>query len=390
MARSTDDLRIYAAVDLDAVAANMAVIRAKLPVGVKIMGVVKADGYGHGAVETAETILRNGAEQLGVACCEEGVSLRNAGVTAPVLILGYTPPGCFPEVVGYGLTQTVYNAAGAGKLSEAALGQGKTAAVHIKIDTGMGRLGFLPDTESVRAVKAICALPGLRVEGVYTHYAVADSAAEEDMAFTRAQYGKFLQFINALEANGVRIPLAHAANSGAVLNHAKTVSDMARVGLLTYGLVPDGADAAGFKPVMRLIAKVVSVKQPGPGASVGYGRTYVADKQTKIATVSAGYADGYPRYLSNKGRVIINGEYAAVAGAICMDHFMADVTHIKHVAEGDEAVLIGSAGDKSVTADEVAALGGTINYEIVCGVGKRVPRVYRGNAAGIAGGLFFK
>jgi len=387
MARSVNDLRIYASIDLDSVAANMVKIRSMLPAGVKIMGVVKADGYGHGAVEVAETILQNGAERLGVACLEEGAQLRESGVTAPILIMGHTPPGNFPDVVGYGLAQTVSDVSAAVKLSEAAVKRGKTAVAHVKIDTGMSRLGLMPDTDGVRAVHTIGALPNLIVEGVYTHYAVSDSVNEADMAFTRAQHEKFLSFVASLKANGVDIPVIHAANSGAIINHPETVSGMARVGILMYGLAPDGGGEAGFTPAMSLAARVVGVKELDAGVSVGYGRRYVTDKKTKIAIISAGYADGYPRVLSNRGRVIVNGEYASIAGSVCMDHFMVDATHIKNVTEGDEAVLIGSAGGKTVTADEVAALCGTVNYEIVCRVGKRVPRVYTREAMANAGGL---
>jgi len=385
------DQRIWAEIDLDAIAHNMRLVRGVVPYGAKLMAVVKADGYGHGAPEISGVLLSNGADAFGVAVCGEGVRLREAGVTVPILVLGRAPACDHGAAVEHGLSLTIINKKDAALLSGLAVRRGATAGVHVKIDTGLNRLGFAITDDTADDIEYVCSLPNLRVEGIFTHFAVSESAAYEDADFTRGQYEKFTRFIDALRRRGIMMPVSHVSNSGAVLNHPEMSCGMARPGLLLYGMTPAGSGVVlpGLRPAMKLSARVSRVFEIGPGESVSYGRTYRTEGVRRIATVAAGYADGYPRSLGNRGRVIVNGSYADVVGTVCMDLLTIDVTGVGGVRVDDEAILIGSDGTNSITADEVARHAGTVNYEIVCGINKRVPRAYvrNGTVCVITGGF---
>ncbi|MCL2461660.1 MAG: alanine racemase [Defluviitaleaceae bacterium] len=368
--------RVYAEINLDNIASNMRLIRRLTPAGSKVMAVVKANGYGHGAAEAAKTALYNGADWLGVAICEEGAALREQHIYAPILVLGYSPEPLFDLIIRHNLTQTVFSADTARALSDAALAQGKRAKAHIKIDTGMSRLGFLPERDAVPEIAKVMEMPGIEVTGIYTHFAQSDPKGAD---FTYGQYARFTGFLALLAENGIRIPMAHAANSGAILNFPELAADMVRAGIILYGLRPseEGAfEGLGFLPSLSLKTQISLIKRVPAGVSVGYGRTYYTARPTAVATVTVGYADGFSRHMSNGGRVLAGGRFAPVIGAVCMDQFMIDVTDVPGVRAGDEVVIIGGQGENYIPAEEVAAVSGTINYEIVCAIGKRVPRVY--------------
>lgn len=371
----------WAEIDLDALAHNVREIRRIIDPRAQIMAVVKANGYGHGVEPVSRTALRNGADWLGVALLQEAILLREKGINAPVVILGYTPDEDVEEVVAHDIGQTIFTWEGALAMAAAARRLGKTAKIHIKIDTGMGRIGFPPDKETVETVFRIAHLPGVEVEGIYTHFAAAD---ETDKSYTEEQFGRFIWLLKQLAARGVYIRWRHCANSAALLDLQYTHLDLVRPGIVIYGLFPSAEvrhDTVRLVPVMSLKARVAFVKDVPTGASISYGRTYVAEKPKRIATIPLGYADGYSRLLSNKGEVLIKGHRAPVVGRVCMDQLMVDVTHIPGVIQGDEVVLLGRQGDEVITAEEIAARLGTINYEIVCMISERVPRLYKGAAA---------
>jgi len=390
--------RVWAEINLDNLAHNFSVIRGRIPAGTALMGIVKADAYGHGAVQVGTAMLECGADSLGVAICEEGIQLREAKITAPILVMGFTPAPMLPNIVKLGLTQTVFSLASAKTLSEIAARHNKRAAVHIKIDTGMSRLGFLPNAKSIADICEIANDPNLFVQGIYTHFATSDQL---DHTFMFEQETRFNWVLAELEKRGVYIKMRHMVNSGAV---AQTVRgpeslsalaadgaplplignsiymDIARVGILLYGLPPsrEMADACaplGLKPVMRLMAQVSMVKRLAAGVGISYSHIYKTTRESTIAVLPIGYADGYPRRLSHGGQVLVHGQLAPVAGAICMDQCMVDVTDIPNVSAGDPVVLLGSK-DEGICADALADIVGTISYEVVCGIGKRVPRVY--------------
>jgi len=391
--------RVWAEINLDNLAHNFSVIRGRIPAGTALMGIVKADAYGHGAIEIANTMLECGADALGVAICEEGVQLREAGISAPILVMGFTPAPLLTAVVRHNLTQTVFSIEGAKALSEIAARHNKRAAVHIKIDTGMSRLGFLPDAKSVEAICEIADDPYIFVQGIYTHFATSDQL---DHSFMFEQETRFNWVLSELKRRGLHIMKRHMANSGAVIQTVRgpeslpdlcadntsalqlisnsIYMDIVRVGILLYGLPPSGEMAnacapLGLKPVMRLMTQVSMVKRLAAGVGISYSHIYKTTRESTIAVLPIGYADGYPRRLSHGGRVLIHGRLAPVAGAICMDQCMVDITDIPNVAPGDPVVLLGSK-EEGVCADALADIVGTISYEIVCGIGKRVPRVY--------------
>jgi alanine racemase len=347
------------------------------------MGIVKADGYGHGLVEAAKTMLANGASCLGVAICEEGITLREAGITAPILIMGFTPAPLLSEVVWRELTQTIFHPSGALALSATAKQLNKRAKVHIKIDTGMSRLGFLPSGESLTQICEIASDPQLKIEGIYTHCATSDALQN---AFVYEQQTRFLWMLNELKQRGLSIPVKHMANSGAVVQNLLPnppqglTLDAVRVGILLYGLPPSHEMEAVCKPLdlqpaMRLYAQVSMVKQLAAGVGISYGHLFTTTRPTTIAVIPVGYADGYPRRLTHGGRVLIRGQFAPIVGAICMDQCMVDVTDIANVQAGDTVTLLGCTRE-GIGADDLASIVGTISYEIICGIGKRVPRVY--------------
>ncbi len=367
---------VWAEIDLDAIAHNMQEIRRMTAPSAKVMAVVKANAYGHGAVEVSRTALASGADWLGVARVEEGAVLRAAGIEAPVLVLGYIPPESSMDVLRHRLSQAVYTKDMALTLAEAAAREGTRARVHLKVDTGMGRIGWVCCPDVVGEILELAREPHLEIEGIFTHFASADV---RDKTYTMTQFHKFTRFIEELHKNGLEIPLKHAANSAALMELPQTHLDMVRAGIIVYGLYPSDEverSRVALRPAMSLKAVVAYVKDVPMGFKVSYGCTFTTDRPTVIATLPLGYADGYSRLLSSRGEALLHGCRAPVVGRVCMDQLMVDVGHIPGVQMGDEAVLIGRQGDEEISADDVAAKLGTINYEVTCMVSNRVPRVY--------------
>lgn len=368
--------RVWAEVNLDHIAHNMRQIRKFVGSKCEIMAVVKAEGYGHGAIETSKVMLYNGANSLGVATCDEGIKIRENNIFVEVLVLGHTPKERLADVINNDLTQTVFQKEAAVFLSSISSQQKKVAKINIKIDTGMGRLGFKPNKETVQMVLEISRLPNINVTGVYSHLAMSDTI---DKSFTYEQYEKFMYVINMLKNAGVDNFKSHICNSGAIINNKDIYMNVVRPGILLYGLSPSlevDASILNLKPAMSLKTRVSYLKSLDEGISVGYDRTFITKKKTIVATLPIGYADGYSRSLSNKGYVIVGNGYAPIIGRICMDQMMIDVTHIANVKEGDEVLLIGKKNNMEITADKIASLQENISREVLCSIGKRVPRVY--------------
>jgi len=376
---------LWADVDLSAIANNVAELRRTTRADARLMAVVKADAYGHGSVPVAKTALDSGAAALGVARLREAVPLRSAGFTAPILIFGYTLPEATPELIAYHLEQTVYDLPTAEAMSQQAVAAGDAVRVHVKVDTGMGRLGLVPEYTSdvvlengaVEVIRKIAALPGLILEGISTHFASADSA---DPEFTRKQISRFSAFVTNLNDAGITVPTVHAANSAGIIAHPDAHYNMVRAGIAMYGLSPSGEmDLSGVSliPAMTLKAKIIHVKCVPADFSISYGMTYRTEKETVIATVPVGYADGYRRELGNRGEMLVQESRAPIRGRVCMDLTMLDVGHLKNVRIGDEAVVFGRQGKAEISADEVAGWLGTINYEVVSALTSRVLRQHR-------------
>jgi len=362
----------WAEIDLGAFRHNFKEIKRKLKKGTSLLPVVKADGYGHGMEEIARASLSCGAKLLGVANIEEGIFLRKKGITAPILILGSVYPlSNFTHILRYNLTPAICSLQASQELSKIAQRRKKKVRVHIKVDTGMGRIGVSAEN-AVSLVKKVIQLPGIIIEGIFTHLAAADS----DYQFTMEQIGKFQSVINELKGDNINIKYKHAANSTAILRYSDAHFNLARPGISLYGLAPfAGAEREiNLKPVMQLKTKIVFIKRVKKGTSVSYGRTWRAERDSIIGTLPIGYADGYNRLLSNCGEVLIRGKRIPIVGRVCMDMCMVDITSLPDVKVGEEVVLIGSQGKENITADEIAKLIGTISYEVVCGISKRVPR----------------
>lgn len=369
-------LRVYAEIDLDAIRDNIREIKRHIGTKTKLMAIIKADGYGHGSVPIANALRDEGVDGFGVAIIEEGILLRKRGIKQPILILGYTSQYQYAELIQYELTQTVFQYSMAESISKFAVTMGRTARIHIALDTGMNRIGFQDTEESVEVIKRIQKLPNLVIEGIFTHFSKAD---ELDKTFTFHQMDRFHQFVEKLEKNGVHIPIKHASNSAGIIDFNSAHLDMVRSGIITYGLYPSkdvGKEQLKIQPALELKSHVIYRKRVPAGESVSYGGTYVTDRETVIATIPVGYGDGYPRALSSKGRVLIHGQYAPIIGRVCMDQFMVDITHIPDVKQEDIVTLVGRDGDNCITVEEVANLAGSFNYEFCCGLGRRVPRVY--------------
>lgn len=366
--------RIYARINVANLRYNIETMKSLVKPDMKVLIIVKADAYGHGAVEVAK-FTEDMADYYGVATIDEAIELRAAGVRTPILIIGYTAPADYGKVLAYDITQTVYNIEDAKKLSDIAIKRNKKARIHIKVDTGMSRIGFLCDEEGIKEASKLKELNGLNIEGIFTHYAKAD---ETDKSAAALQKKRFLEFISGLEKCGISIPIKHIDNSAGIMELDDNEFDMVRSGISTYGVYPseEVSKDTVLKPVMSLVSHVAHIKDIPAGVGVSYGWTYTTDKTTKVATVTAGYADGYPRALSNKGRVIINGQYAPIIGRVCMDQFMVDVTELNDVNVGDEVVLFGRDGELEIPVEEVAAFAGSFNYEQLCNVSRRVARVY--------------
>lgn len=367
---------VWAEVDLGAVAHNVKEIRRITASPAKVMAIVKANAYGHGAPQVSQVALDNGAERLGVAILDEALQLRMEGFSVPILVMGYTPPEEADTVVRHGITQTVYTWEQALALSKAAQKLDREAFVHLKIDTGMGRIGFLPTEEAVQVMVKIASLPGVNVEGAFTHFATADI---RDKSFAQRQLQLFHNVLNDLAARGVTIPIKHAANSAGIIDMPESHLDMVRPGISIYGIYPSQEvqkDRISLKPAMALKAKVSFVKEVAEGTTVSYGCTWRAAQKTRIASLPLGYADGYTRLLSNKGHALIHGTKVPVVGRVCMDQCMLDVGQVPQTKIGDEVVLFGRQGQQVLPVEEVAEQIGTIPYEVVCMVSYRVPRRY--------------
>jgi len=366
----------WAEIDLSKLAANVRELRRFLPANVQLLAVVKADAYGHGSYETAKVALREGATMLGVASLEEGKSLRKKGVSAPILVLGYTDPRQSSSLLEMQLTPTVLNWETAVLFSQLTRKLGRKAAVHVKLDTGMGRLGLHNPREALLFLEKVASLPGITLEGVYTHFAKADATNPD---FTLRQLSVFENVLQACREKGLSIPLKHAANSAAALKFPQAHFDLVRVGIGLYGYDPAPnlrRERPKLLPVMSLKSRIVFLKEVPAGTSISYGGIYTTPKKTTIATVALGYADGYSRLLSNRGAMLVRGKRAPVAGRVCMDYTMLDVGETLFAKEGDEVVAFGSQGCAEIGADELARMLGTISYEILCNTSKKVPRVY--------------
>ena len=362
----------YAKVRLDVILSNYRAIKQKA--GVPVMAVVKANAYGHGAVAVAKC-LEPECDFFGVANVAEGLQLRNAGIKTPVLVLGHVNPNLFSVMVEQDIRPTIFTFEDAKTLSAQAVALGKTARLHIAVDTGMHRIGFMPTEESADICKQIYALPNLCVEGLFTHFATADTGKLDD---THAQVARFQSFCQMLQQRGVKIPLCHLDNSAGVMNFG-TCGQMVRAGIILYGLYPsEQVDKSLLKiqPALSWHAMVSHIKTLPAGCPISYGGTYVTEKTMTVATVSAGYADGYRRCLSSNFYVLINGRKAPILGRVCMDQFMVDITDIPDVRIGDDVVLLGSSGEETITAETLAAASQSFNYEQICDISQRVSRVY--------------
>ncbi len=373
--------RTWAEISLDAVIHNFKEIKSKTG-NAKICCVVKADGYGHGAVMLSQVYEKLGADFFAVSNIDEGIELRDAGCTLPILILGYTPVTDASRLAQYNISQAVFSLGYAQALSDECTKAGVSVKIHIKADTGMSRIGFMcqqfpRDDNSIKEICEACALPNLIPEGLFTHFCVSDEG-DEGREFTQKQYDNFTYVRKALESEGLNIEICHCSNSGAIEDYGDTYCDMVRAGIILYGLAPSPKlfGKLNLRPAMTLKTSVAYVKELKKGADISYGRTFTAPKDMKIATVPIGYADGFVRSNAENGYMLVNGQKAKIVGRICMDQTMLDVTDIDYVEQGDEVVVFGTGEHGEPTADLIAKNTDTINYEVVCLVGKRVPRIY--------------
>ncbi len=369
--------RVKAVISLDAVENNFCEMRKNIAKDTKMIAVVKADAYGHGAVQIAHLIQDyDYIWGFAVATAEEALTLRQAGVTKPILILGIVFDEYYPELVKNHIRPAVCEYEEARKLSAEAAAQGKTVYIHIALDTGMTRIGFADIQESVEEIKKIAALPNLEIEGMFTHFARAD---EYDRSPAMVQLERYQNFSERVEKAGVKIPLHHCSNSAGIIRMPEANLSIVRAGITIYGIYPSDqveTDIVKLEPVMELKSHVTYVKDVQPGTPISYGGTFAADRKLRVATIPVGYADGYPRQLSNKGWVLIHGQKAPILGRVCMDQFMVDVTDISEVRKGDEVTLIGKDGNESISMDEMGELSGRFSYEFACDISSRVPRVY--------------
>lgn len=367
--------RVYADIDLDAIYENVKNAKALLKKDTKMMAIVKADGYGHGAVEVARQIDEL-VDAYGVAILEEGIRTSKSRFTKPILILGYTPKPLYPAMIRYDIATAVFTMEMAKEISDTAVAMHKNANIHIKLDTGMSRIGFAITKESKEIIEQIAKLPGIEIKGCFSHFARMD---EKDKTKANEQFAKFTKMVNALEKDGVDLGIRHISNSAGIMEAPEVQMDMVRNGICLYGLYPSEEvqkERLPLKPAMELKAYVSYVKTLEPGVEIGYGGTYTTTKKTRVATIPVGYADGYSRCLSGKGSVLIHGKKAPILGRVCMDQFMVDVTDIDNVCVGDRVTLFGKDGDSCITIEEISAMAHSFNYEFVCDIGKRIPRVY--------------
>ena len=362
----------YVKIDLDVIEANFNAIRAKA--GVDVMAVVKADAYGHGAVQVTR-LLQDKCAFFGVSSILEAIELRQAGIYNPILILGHTPIAAFPVLVQAEIRPTIYHYDAALALSKAAVQQDKIASCHIAVDTGMSRIGFQATEEAADICAQIAQLPNLQVEGLFSHFATADC---EDLSRSHAQAEKFDKFYEMLKARGLDIPVRHMDNSAGLMNFNNHYH-MVRSGIVTYGMYPSdevNTDDLHIRPALQWISRITHLKTLPAGREISYGGTFVTTRETRVATVPVGYADGYRRSLSGKFYVLIRGQRAPILGRVCMDQMMVDVTDIPDVTARDQVVLVGRSGDEEITMEQIAAAADSFNYEFVCGISRRVPRIY--------------
>lgn len=369
--------RVYAKIDLDAIAYNMEQMKQNIRPETKVMAVIKADGYGHGAVQIAEMMERwNYIWGFAVATLDEAVVLRTEGIQKPILVLGCVFPDQYMEMLKHEIRMNIYTEEMAESISRMAAREGKTAYMHIKLDTGMSRLGFGINEQSAETIKRISKMPNVNMEGIFTHFTKAD---EKDKSFTKKQIQEFVWMTERLKEKNVRFTYEHCSNSAGIIDVPEANFDIVRAGISTYGLYPsEEVDKTNvkLKPALALKSHVAFVKEIERGTPVSYGGTFVAKEKMKIATIPVGYADGYPRSLSNKGYVLIRGKKAPILGRVCMDQFMVDVTQIEGVSFGDKVTMIGKDGNGILPVEVLSELSGRFNYEFVCDLGKRIPRVY--------------
>ena len=369
--------RVYAKIDLDAIAYNMEQMKQNIRPETKVMAVIKADGYGHGAVQIAEMMERwNYIWGFAVATLDEAVVLRTEGIQKPILVLGCVFPDQYMEMLKHEIRMNIYTEEMAESISRMAAREGKTAYMHIKLDTGMSRLGFGINEQSAETIKRISKMPNVNMEGIFTHFTKAD---EKDKSFTKKQIQEFVWMTERLKKKNVRFTYEHCSNSAGIIDVPEANFDIVRAGISTYGLYPsEEVDKTNvkLKPALALKSHVAFVKEIERGTPVSYGGTFVAKEKMKIATIPVGYADGYPRSLSNKGYVLIRGKKAPILGRVCMDQFMVDVTQIEGVSFGDKVTMIGKDGNEILPVEVLSELSGRFNYEFVCDLGKRIPRVY--------------
>lgn len=369
--------RVYAKIDLDAIAYNMEQMKQNIRPETKVMAVIKADGYGHVAVQIAEMMERwNYIWGFAVATLDEAVVLRTEGIQKPILVLGCVFPDQYMEMLKHEIRMNIYTEEMAESISRMAAREGKTAYMHIKLDTGMSRLGFGINEQSAETIKRISKMPNVNMEGIFTHFTKAD---EKDKSFTKKQIQEFVWMTERLKEKNVRFTYEHCSNSAGIIDVPEANFDIVRAGISTYGLYPsEEVDKTNvkLKPALALKSHVAFVKEIERGTPVSYGGTFVAKEKMKIATIPVGYADGYPRSLSNKGYVLIRGKKAPILGRVCMDQFMVDVTQIEGVSFGDKVTMIGKDGNEILPVEVLSELSGRFNYEFVCDLGKRIPRVY--------------
>lgn len=372
--------RTWAEIDLDALDANVDAIGALLPEGTQMLAVVKADAYGHGDRMVSRELSRKGVRWFGVSNLEEGVSLRSAGVSGDILIFGFTPPSMAKELSSFQMSQAILNKDYAQELSDYACKAGVKVKGHIKLDTGMGRIGFscgnIP--QCLDEISQCCRMPGLEITGIFSHFSSSDDPSPEGIAYTKMQKERFDAVTEGLQRCGISIPFRHLQNSAGIVSYPECRYEAVRAGVILYGqplpFLP--GHNLSLKPVMRLCSTVAMVKTVQPGECISYSRTFVAPKEMRVATIPIGYADGYLRAFSNRADVLIRGKRARVIGNVCMDQLMVDVSHIPDVQVDDRVTLAGRDGEEEITFSELATLAGTIHYELLCLVGKRVPRVY--------------
>jgi alanine racemase len=369
--------RVYAKIDLDCILHNMECMKANCKEGTKLLAVIKTDGYGHGALPIAKTL-----EALpylfgyATATVEEALTLRKNGIHKAILILGHTFPYSYPDLVREQIRPALFRLDSAKELSDTALRLNKKCKVHIKVDTGMTRVGIQPNDEGLSFVKEVMAMPGIEIEGIFTHFATADEA---DKTAAKKQLERFVSFTERIKKElGLQIPICHASNSAGILDMPEANLDMVRAGITTYGLWPsaDVSQKMDLHPALELKSHIAYIKEVEAGVPISYGGTYVTEKKTIVATIPVGYGDGYPRSLSSKGYVLIHGKKAPILGRVCMDQFMVDVTDLPEAKMDDEVTLIGKDGDAKITLEELGALSGRFNYEFACDLDKRIPRIF--------------